>query len=437
MALINGSLINDTLVNPLASDAAFRVPEAARVLTPALIIDRDRVQHNIATTLHLLAGDTNRWRPHVKTAKLGYVMRMLADAGVQQFKCSTSLELSVACQAGAHDVLVAYPLIGANAARVRQIAEQHRSVAISVLIENESQIAQWRGTPVSLFVDVNPGMNRTGVPDDHADAILRLCQSVIASGLRFRGLHYYDGHLSKYAIAERCEKAHQGYGRLMHIVDTLATHGLEVPEVITAGTPAFPCSLSFPQFSNAPFVHRVSPGTVVYCDTTSLAQLPPEYGYLPAAVVMTRVVSHPAPGMITCDAGHKTVSADAGVPTCVVLGHPALEPLTPSEEHLPMRVNPSPPKPRDPQPSLPTPGTPPSQLAKTGQAGNPGPGALGPGTPRANGAPVPAIGDLLFLVPRHVCPTVNNFDDAVIVSGGNLVAVEPVSARGREHPIQI
>ncbi len=249
----------DTLIKPLVSDAAFRVAEAARVLTPALLIDRDRVQHNIATTLHLLGGDTNRWRPHAKTAKLGYIMRMFADAGVRQFKCATGLELSVACQAGAHDVLVAYPLIGANAARVRQIAEQHRSVAISVLVENESQVAQWRGTSVSVFVDVNPGMNRTGVPEDHTDAILRLCKSITSSGLRFRGLHYYDGHLSKYGIAERCTQAHLGYERLMHIVDTLATLGIEVPEVIMAGTPAFPCSLSFSRFLNAPFVHRMSP----------------------------------------------------------------------------------------------------------------------------------------------------------------------------------
>jgi D-serine deaminase-like pyridoxal phosphate-dependent protein len=108
---------------------------------------------------------------------------------------------------------------------------------------------------------------------------------------------------------------------------------------------------------------------------------------------MTCVVSHPAPGMITCDAGHKTVSADAGLPTCLVVGHPELDPLTPSEEHLPMRV--------------------------------------------ADGAAVPAIGELLFLVPRHVCPTVNNFDHAVIVSGGDLIAVEPVSARGRERPTPI
>src|SRR5215470_18095182 len=125
----------DTVINPLASDAAFRVAEAARMLTPALLIDCDRVKHNIATTLNLLGGDANRWRPHVKTAKLAYVMRMFVDAGIRQFKCATSLELSVACEAGAQDVLVAYPLTGANAARVRQIAEEHRGVAVSVLVE--------------------------------------------------------------------------------------------------------------------------------------------------------------------------------------------------------------------------------------------------------------------------------------------------------------
>jgi D-serine deaminase-like pyridoxal phosphate-dependent protein len=236
-------------------------------------------------------------------------------------------------------------------------------------------------------------MNRTGVPDDHTNAILGLCRSIASSGLRFRGVHYYDGHLSKYDIAERCAHAHRGYERLMRIVDTLATHGIEVPEVITAGTPALPCSLSFPRFLGAPFVHRVSPGTVIYCDATSLAQLPPEYGYQPAAVVMTRVVSHPAAGLITCDAGHKTVSADAGVPTCAVLGHPALEPLAPSEEHLPMRA--------------------------------------------ADSATKPAIGEVLYLVPRHVCPTVNNFDEALIVSSGKLIGVESVSARGRERPIKM
>src|SRR5208282_2013542 len=124
-------------------------------------------------------------------------------------------------------------------------------------------------------------------------------------------------------------------------------------------------------------------------DASSLAELP-SYGYAPAALVLTRVVSRPHDGTITCDAGHKSVSADAGIPTCVVVGHPELTPLGPSEEHLPMQV--------------------------------------------AGGAAGPRVGEVLYLLPRHVCPTVNNFDDALVVRDGAIEAVEKVSARGREKP---
>ncbi|WP_423787656.1 hypothetical protein, partial [Klebsiella pneumoniae] len=80
----------------------------------------------------------------------------------------------------------------------------------------------------------------------------------------------------------------------------------------------------------------MSPGTIAYNDATSLAQLPGEYGLRPAVLVLARVVSRPRKGMVTCDAGHKAVSADAGIPTCAVVGHAELTPLSPSEEHLPM-----------------------------------------------------------------------------------------------------
>ena len=93
----------------------------------------------------------------------------------------------------------------------------------------------------------------------------------------------------------------------------------------------------------------------------------------------------------TCDAGHKAVSADAGVPTCVVVGHPELMPLTPSEEHLPL-----------------------TRRMRSGR---------------------PQVGEALYLLPRHVCPTVNNFDSALLVRDGQITSVEKVSARGREAPL--
>ena len=105
----------------------------------------------------------------------------------------------------------------------------------------------------------------------------------------------------------------------------------------------------------------------------------------------SRVISHPAPGRVTLDAGHKSVSADAGVPTCAIAGVPWLTPLKPSEEHLPVAV--------------------------------------------PEGRDAPPVGRVLYLVPRHVCPTVNNFDHAAIVREGRIEAVEAVAARGRERPL--
>ena len=147
-----------------------------------------------------------------------------------------------------------------------------------------------------------------------------------------------------------------------------------------------PDALSFAAFRDGGFVHRVSPGTIVYNDRSSLKELP-DYGFQAAVLVLSTVVSRPQANRVTCDAGHKAVSADAGVPTCDVVGRPGLIGLKPSEEHLPIAV-------------------------ESGQT--------------------PSRGDLLYLLPAHVCPTVNNFDKAVLVRAGKVEGVVPVSARGRE-----
>jgi D-serine deaminase-like pyridoxal phosphate-dependent protein len=379
---------------PQLSLDAYRIEEVDRVMTPALAIYPDIVDSNIETTLRLLGGNSNRWRPHVKTAKLGLMMRRLVEHGIANFKCSTSLELLTVCEAGAADVLVAYPLVGANARRVREISEQFSAVRISALVESREHIEAWpAGTRVGLFIDVNPGMNRTGIEQNRQDEIIQLARAIQDAGMDFRGLHYYDGHLSSIPLPIRESEAHLGYDRLMEVVAAFSSARIDVPEIITAGTPAFPCTLSYSAFSRGPFIHRASPGTVVYNDCSSLTQLPPEYGYRPAAVVVSTVISRPSPGRFTCDAGHKTVSADSGIPSCAVIGHPNFSPSKPSEEHLPIDV--------------------------------------------LEDSSLPGTGEAIYLVPRHICPTVNNFDHALIVIGGRIVGIEPVTARGREAPVRI
>jgi D-serine deaminase-like pyridoxal phosphate-dependent protein len=369
----------------------YRILDPDPVLTPALIIYPEAITSNIQCTLNLLDGNADRWRAHIKTAKLSFTLRMLLDRGVRNFKCATTLELLEACRSGAADVLVAYPIMAANARRVHEISRQFPKVTISVLVEHEEQIRQWRDTQIEIFLDINPGMNRTGIEQTSRQRVLEVACAAKQAGLNFRGLHYYDGQFGSIDEPERTRTAHSGYDQLMGLVRELEKAGVPASEIITAGTPAFPCSLAYDSFRSDNFVHRVSPGTIVYNDATSLAQLPPKYGYAPAALVLARVVSHPRPGILTCDAGHKSVSADAGVPTCVVVDHPELAPLSPSEEHLPLAVK--------------------------------------------EGAQAPRIGDLLYLLPRHICPTVNNFDAALMVRNGRIESVENVSARGHEGPL--
>jgi D-serine deaminase-like pyridoxal phosphate-dependent protein len=362
----------------------YRVHNAQALSTPSLLIYSEMIDANIAAALRMMKGDVNRWRPHVKTAKLGYTMRRMVEKGVRNAKSSTTLELTSALEAGMEDMVHAYPVMGANAARVREIAAAHPDRKISVLVEGPEQLDEWRGSSIGIFVDLNSGMNRTGMAEERFDEIRVFVEQILAAGLEFRGLHHYDGHIHN-TDAAAATTAYDGYAKLLALIGHLEQCGIDVSEVITSGTPAMPHALNFAGFNGTEFVHRVSPGTIIYNDRSSLKELP-GYGFVPAALVLATVVSRPLANRVTCDAGHKAVSADAGVPTCEALGWPGLTGLKPSEEHLPMDAS----------------------------------------------AKMPGRGDLLYLLPTHVCPTVNNFDRAVIVREGKVESIEPVTARGRE-----
>jgi D-serine deaminase-like pyridoxal phosphate-dependent protein len=363
----------------------YEVQDSQALSTPSLLIYTEMIEANITAALRMMNGDASRWRPHLKTAKLGYTIRRLVARGIKMAKCATTLELVTAIESGMEDVVVAFPLMGPNAARVREIAAAHPERRISTLVESVDQIDEWRRSAVGVFVDLNPGMDRTGMAEDDFEEVREFIGQVQKAGLRFCGLHHYDGQIQN-TDQSAAAMAREGYSRLVELIAYLKRSGIEVREVITSGTPAMPHALNFAPFREGEFVHRVSPGTIVYNDRSSLKELP-DYGFQPAALVLSTVVSRPRENRVTCDAGHKAVSADAGVPTCDVLGRPGLVGLKPSEEHLPIEV-------------------------RSGET--------------------PSRGELLYLLPAHVCPTVNNFDKAVLVRGGKVEEIVPVTARGHE-----
>ena len=223
--------------------AAHRAPPRELVdalLSPALVVDLDVVRRNVARVI-ARCGSPDRWRPHVKTTKMPAVWAELVRAGIRHFKCATTREalhlLDSLDREGVPDgdVLVAYPLVGPSLARLEQIAARHPGATISVLCEAPGDVD---ATPpsLSIVVDLNPGMNRTGVPRDRWDEVASITRR---AGDRFRGLHYYDGHLHDDGVRRR-ERIHQGYGDLVALVDELVRDGVDVAEIVTAVHPRVP-----------------------------------------------------------------------------------------------------------------------------------------------------------------------------------------------------
>jgi D-serine deaminase-like pyridoxal phosphate-dependent protein len=368
------------------------IPETAlgKTLTPALVIFLDHVRHNLKVMLGLVGGEPDRWRPHIKTAKVPRVYQELVRSGVRNFKCATTREafcmlrvLDVEAVQGA-DLLVAYPLRAPALGRAHELAKRHPATRLSVLCESPGDVESVPET-LGIFVDINPEMNRTGVPMADVDTIRSIAR---AAGQRFRGLHFYDGHVRDTDPEARRQQTEPLYETLLEIFAAVKADGVAVPELITSGTPSFGIALSFAGFRELPAGtrHRVSPGTVVYHDTFS-AECLPDLDLRPAALVLSRVISHPEQGMVTADAGSKSIAAEAGQPCCLVVGHPELIAQRPSEEHLPFVV--------------------------------------GSGTMPDRGTP-------LLLVPKHVCPTVNLAEEALLMTAGSEPRVVPVSARAHE-----
>jgi D-serine deaminase-like pyridoxal phosphate-dependent protein len=358
--------------------------DPATLRTPALVISASAVDANVACVLALLDGTGVGWRPHVKTAKLAWTMQRLLDHGITRYKCATPRELEVLCGLGALDVLVAYPHGGANAVAVGALAEAYPSTVVSAIVDDPRQVAAWRA-PVSLFVDLDVGMERGGIPVGDERAVAAAVSAIERAGLAFRGVHVYDGHLGTLTPAAREAAVAEQLDDVATLLRRLGRRGVEV---VTSGTPTFTFAARLSPFRALGARHSVAPGTVTYADLMTMGTHP-GVGFLPAATVVARVVSE-APGRLILDAGSKAVSVDQGVPSCAAVGLPALQPRRPSEEHLPVAVS-------------------------------------------VHATDAPELGDLVEFVPRHVCTTVANFDEALLVgvpSGGPAVEVT-VDARGR------
>jgi len=367
--------------------------------TPALVVYPDRVRRNIGRAIEMV-GDPARLRPHVKTHKSPQVTRMMLGAGIRQFKCATIAEAEMLALEGAPDVLLAYQPIGPKVERLVALIRKFPNTQFSCLFDNAEAaramagIFAAAGLVVPVWLDINVGMDRTGIAPGPA-AVQLYREAAESAGIKPVGLHAYDGHIrdsDPTARAQRCDAAFGGLLALREAIAvelrpaaTLSSAGgwkdvpreaaAELPRIIAGGSPTFPIH------ARRAAEIQCSPGTFVYWDKGYGDQFP-DQPFIPAALVVTRVISLRGETRLCLDLGHKSISAENEITKRVgFLNGPGLTPVGQSEEHLVVEL-----------------------------------------TNQSSPSRSFRIGDVFYGVPYHICPTVALYERAFIVENGKVGA---------------
>jgi D-serine deaminase-like pyridoxal phosphate-dependent protein len=360
----------------------YRVKNVDEIDSPALLVYPDRVRENTRRMLEI-AGGPDRLRPHVKTHKMSAVIRLQMAAGVTRFKCATPAEAEMVASCGAADILIAHQPVGPKIQRLARLALAYPSTRFSTIADNSSVLRAISaamtaaGPSVEVLLDIDSGMGRCGIaPGPEAVDLYQLLSKL--PNIRPGGLHVYDGHIRESDLAERTATCEAAFKPVDAFRQELLRRGLSVPRVVAGGTPTFPIHAKHPD-------REASPGTCVFWDAGYGSRFA-DMNFLPAAIVLSRVISKPGPDRLCLDLGYKAVAADAPDPRVVWVDLPDAKTAVHSEEHLAVT------------------------------------------TARANEV---EVGAPLYGIPTHICPTCSLYSEAVVVEDGYACDRWKIEARER------
>ncbi len=352
--------------------------------SPALLFYEDAIRENFVEAVRI-AGSPERLRPHIKTHKTAEIVSIAMSFGITKFKCATIAEAEMLARTGARDIFVAYTLVGRNAGRLVELAVMYPKVQFSVLVDTIEPAASIErlvlsaGIRIGAYLDLDVGQHRTGIsPGTEAVELYRFIAS--CRGLYPAGLHCYDGHNHQHDYSERMAAAKYCYGLMESFRDQLLNAGLSVPEVVIGGTPTFPCYATMEGV-------MLSPGTCFLQDY-SYASSFPDLRFKNAAVLFTRVISRNVKlKTFTLDLGYKGISSDPQGLRGLILDHEGSQPMLQNEEHWVFTA------------------------PKKG---------------------LPEIGEEVYVIPTHICPTVALYERAHIINTDGVCYTEwKIAARDR------
>jgi D-serine deaminase-like pyridoxal phosphate-dependent protein len=360
----------------------------AALNTPALVIDRDALERNIAAMAAFAKAQGVALRPHAKTHKSAEIAKLQLKAGALGVCCAKLGEAEALAQGGVETILITSPVVTPQA--IARLAALHGKIAgLAITADNPDNVdalaAAFKGAgkPLPVLVDIDPGIHRTGVASPEAAvALARKIKN--AASLSYAGVQFYCGaqqHIEDFA--ERRAAIEERTAYLRTVIDALIAADLAPAIVTGGGTGTHRIDAALGVFT------ELQVGSYVFmdkqyadCDLAGDGAAPFEN----ALLVDTHVISANAPGMATLDAGFKALSTDGGSPAIVEGAPKECAFFFMGDEHS----------------------------ALIGGHGL-------------------KVGDRVVLSPPHCDPTVNLYDAYHIVRDGTLIGIWPVSARGRSR----
>jgi D-serine deaminase-like pyridoxal phosphate-dependent protein len=368
------------------SNAWYWIGNEYDVSSPALLVYPDRIENNIKKMISV-AKDPEMLRPHVKTHKMPEIVRMQMKHGIRKFKCATIAEAEMTAECGADDILLAYQPVGPGIKRFFMLKRKFPLAKISCIADCEDIIKQLsenaliNNMQTSVWLDINNGMNRTGIsPGPEAAELLKMIAGLPL--LRAEGFHVYDGHIHEKDLSRREKDCNDAFLPVESLISSLTKDGKLKLKVVAGGTPTFPIHAKRSGV-------ETSPGTTLLWDYGYSSSFH-DMDFLHSAVLLVRVVSKPAGNLICIDLGHKAVASEMPQPRIFIPDFGNYEIISHNEEHMVIQT---------------------AEAEKI------------------------KVGDILYCIPYHICPTVDRFDKVSVVRNRSVTEQWNVVARKREITI--
>jgi D-serine deaminase-like pyridoxal phosphate-dependent protein len=370
----------------LSTSTWYNVDNVKEVNSPSLLLYPERIEYNIRRMIGI-AGGPEYLRPHVKTHKIPEIVKLQMNHGIGKFKCATISETEMVARCGATDILLAVQPVGPNQSRFFQLKKEFPLHKISCIADSEevitqlSELAAGMQLETNIWLDINCGMNRTGIsPGTKAEKLYRMILQL--PFLKAEGLHVYDGHIHETDFSKRQEICADAFIPVERLIYNLKNLTADHIKVVAGGTPTFPVHALRKGF-------ELSPGTLLLWDY-GYSQSFKDMDFIYAAVLLTRIISKPGKDLLCLDLGHKSVASEMPQPRVKILGLDNYVVIGHNEEHMVLS------------------------------------------TPEADKF---NIGDPLYGIPWHICPTVDRYDYVNVVCDHKVNEQWVVEARKRKITI--